>query len=94
MAELQNYKNTVQAVFGQHLFQQQDGQQQLLARIVDTMVDTDGTRDFTLVSDVLWELLPEVRPRLVYQQSVRSWQLKACTTAPKHAHCIQHCQGI
>jgi hypothetical protein len=42
--------NTLQAVFSQHL----DG------KVVQTVFEADGNRDFILVSDVLWELLPEV----------------------------------
>lgn len=41
---------TVQAIFGQHLDDQ----------VVRTVFEADQTQDFALVSDVLWELLPEV----------------------------------
>lgn len=43
--------NTIQAVFGQHLDE----------AVVRTVFEADAARDFTLVSDVLWELLPQVR---------------------------------
>lgn len=42
--------NTYQGLFGQHLDQE----------IVRTVFEADQTRDFVLVSDVLWELLPKV----------------------------------
>lgn len=42
--------NTVQACFGQHLDEQ----------VVRTVFEADQSKDFLLVSDVLWELLPEV----------------------------------
>jgi hypothetical protein len=42
--------NTFQGLFGQHLDQE----------LVRTVFEADHTRDFHLVSDVLWELLPQV----------------------------------
>jgi hypothetical protein len=42
--------NTYQGLFGQHLDQE----------LVRTVFEADQTRDFHLVSDVLWELLPQV----------------------------------
>lgn len=42
--------NTLQAVFSQHLDE----------KVVQTVFEADSNRDFILVSDVLWELLPEV----------------------------------
>lgn len=46
--------NTIQAVFGQHLDE----------KVVRTVFEADSARDFILVSDVLWELLPEVSSSL------------------------------
>lgn len=42
--------NTIQAVFGQHLDE----------AVVRSIFEADAAKDFTLVSDVLWELLPKV----------------------------------
>jgi hypothetical protein len=42
--------NTIQAVFGQHLGD----------NVVRTVYEADAAKDFTLLTDVLWELLPEV----------------------------------
>lgn len=42
--------NTIQAVFGQHLGD----------TVVQTVYEADAAKDFTLLTDVLWELLPEV----------------------------------
>jgi hypothetical protein len=46
----QSLLNTVQAVFGDYLDE----------NVVRTVFEADQAKDFVLVSDVLWELLPEV----------------------------------
>lgn len=50
--------NTFQGLFGQHLDQE----------LVRTVFEADHTRDFHLVSDVLWELLPPVCSSLLGRQ--------------------------
>lgn len=42
--------NTIQALFAQ----------QLGDKVVRTVYEADAAKDFTLLTDVLWELLPEV----------------------------------